>query len=162
MSHTGTAHPFHMWTKFGDDMSKRSWVMLDKTDRLTDRQTDRQTDKPTNEHTCQNCKFWQVTSSSAVDTSLQAWFHQFGLKCNDKSDTFNYIIINVFMLKLSLTWHMIFFNDFHWFSMTFPGKMPFFQVNIKFHDFSSQGLNSMTFPGLCEPCLMKLPSDECH
>ena len=41
-----------MWTKFGDDMSKRSWVMLDKTDR--------QTDKPTNEHTCQNCKFWQV------------------------------------------------------------------------------------------------------
>ena len=42
MSHTGTAHPFHMWTKFGDDMSKRSWVMLDKTDRLTDRQTDRQ------------------------------------------------------------------------------------------------------------------------
>ena len=26
--------------------------MLDKTDR--------QTDKPTNEHTCQNCKFWQV------------------------------------------------------------------------------------------------------
>ena len=49
-----------MWTKFGDDMSKCSWVMLDKTDRLTDRQTDRQTDKPTNEHTCQNCKFWQV------------------------------------------------------------------------------------------------------
>ena len=58
------------------------------------------------------------------------------------------------MLKLSLTWHMIFFNDFHWFSMTFPGKMPFFQVNIKFHDFSSQGLNSMTVPGLCEPCYM--------
>ena len=26
----------------------------------TNRQTDRQTDKPTNEHTCQNCKFWQV------------------------------------------------------------------------------------------------------
>ena len=49
MSHTGTAHPFNMWTKFGDDMSKRSWVMLDKTDRLLDRQTD----KPTNEHTCQ-------------------------------------------------------------------------------------------------------------
>ena len=51
-----------MWTKFGDDMSKRSWVtcMLDKTDRLTDRQSDRQTDKSTNEHTCQNCKFWQV------------------------------------------------------------------------------------------------------
>ena len=42
--------------------------------------------------------------------------------------------------------------DFHWFSMTFPGKMPFFRVNIKFHDFSSQGLNSMTFSGLCEPC----------
>ena len=48
MSHTGTAHPFHMWTKFGDDMSKRSWVMLDKTDRLTDRQTDRQTNRQTN------------------------------------------------------------------------------------------------------------------
>ena len=42
MSHTRTAHPFHMWTKFADDLSKRSWVMLDKTDRLTDRQTDRQ------------------------------------------------------------------------------------------------------------------------
>ena len=55
------------------------------------------------------------------------------------------------MFKLSLTWHMKFFNDFHWFSMTFPGKIQFFQVNIKFHDFSSQGLNSMTFPGLCEP-----------
>ena len=27
-----------MWTKFGDDMSKRSRVMLDKTDRQTDRQ----------------------------------------------------------------------------------------------------------------------------
>ena len=37
-----------MWTKFGDDMSKRSWVMLDKTDRLTDRQTDRQTNQQTN------------------------------------------------------------------------------------------------------------------
>ena len=32
------AHPFHLWTKFGDDMSKRSRVMLDKTDRQTDRQ----------------------------------------------------------------------------------------------------------------------------
>ena len=57
MSHTGTAHPFHMWTKFGDDMSKRSWVMLDKTDRQTDSQTDRQTDKRTY---LPNCKFWQV------------------------------------------------------------------------------------------------------
>ena len=46
MSHTGTADPFHMWTKFGDDMSKRSWVMLDKTDRLTDRQTDKRTYLP--------------------------------------------------------------------------------------------------------------------
>ena len=59
MSHTGTAHPFHMWTKFGDDMSKRSWVMLDKTDRLTDRQTDRQTNRQTN-ILAKNCKFWQV------------------------------------------------------------------------------------------------------
>ena len=61
-----------MWTKFGDDMSKRSWVMLDKTDRLTDRQTDRQTDKPTNEHTCQNCKFWQVTNRQ-TNILLQFW-----------------------------------------------------------------------------------------
>ena len=59
MSHTGTAHPFHMWTKFGDDMSKRLWVMLDKTDRLTDRQTDRQTNRQTN-ILAKNCKFWQV------------------------------------------------------------------------------------------------------
>ena len=29
----------------------------------TNRQTDRQTDKPTNEHTCQNCKFWQVMTN---------------------------------------------------------------------------------------------------
>ena len=42
---TGTADPFHMWTNFGDHMSKRSRVMLDKMDRLTDKQT--------NEHTCQ-------------------------------------------------------------------------------------------------------------
>ena len=55
------------------------------------------------------------------------------------------------MFKLSLAWHLTFFNDLQWFSMTFPGKMPFFQVNMKFHDFSSQGLNSVTFPGLCEP-----------
>ena len=55
------------------------------------------------------------------------------------------------MFKLTLTWYMKFFNDFLWFSMTFPGKKPFFQVNIKFNDFSSEGLNSMTFPGLCEP-----------
>ena len=62
MSHTGTAHPFHMWTEFGDDMSKRSWVMLDKTDRLTDRQTDRQTNRQTN-ILAKNCKFWQVISA---------------------------------------------------------------------------------------------------
>ena len=48
LSHTGTADPFHMWTKFGVDMSKRSWVMLDKTDRLTDRQTDKRTYLPNN------------------------------------------------------------------------------------------------------------------
>ena len=29
----------------------------------TNRQTDRRTDKPTNEHTCQNCKFWQVINN---------------------------------------------------------------------------------------------------
>ena len=42
------------------------------------------------------------------------------------------------MFELNLTWHMEFFNDLHWFSMTFPGKMPFFQANIKFHDFSKK------------------------
>ena len=68
------------------------------------------------------------------------------------------------MFKLTLPWHITFFNDFHWFSMTFPGKMPFFQVNIKFNDFSSLGLNSMTFPGLCEPCQMtsKTPLTGCQ
>ena len=58
MSHTRTAHPFHMWTKFGDDMWKRSWVMLDKTDRQTDRQTNRKTNI-----LAKNCKFWQVMST---------------------------------------------------------------------------------------------------
>ena len=71
-----------------------------------------------------------------------------------QTDTFNHTIINIFKFKLSLTWLMNFFKDFHWFSMTFPGNMPFFQVNIKFNDFSSQGLKSMTFPGLCEPWVM--------
>ena len=39
MLHTGTADPLHIWAKFGDDMSQRSWVMLDKTDRQTDKRT---------------------------------------------------------------------------------------------------------------------------
>ena len=26
MSHTGTAHPFYMWTKFGDDMSEIAYL----------------------------------------------------------------------------------------------------------------------------------------
>ena len=55
--------------------------------------------------------------------------------------------------KISNFFKLIFFNDFHWFSMTFPGKMSFFQANIKFHDFSRQDWNSMTFPGLYEPCI---------
>ena len=42
----GTSDWMHKWTDFGDHMSKRSWVMLDKTDILTD--------KRTNEHTWQN------------------------------------------------------------------------------------------------------------
>ena len=46
---TGTADPIHMWTKFGDDMSKLSWVMLDKTDRQTDRWKSAQ-----RAQTCQN------------------------------------------------------------------------------------------------------------
>ena len=62
-----------MCTKFGNDTSKRSWVMLDKTDRLTDRQTDRQTDKRTNEHTCQ--KFWQVITLSWAQKQFVTRFH---------------------------------------------------------------------------------------
>ena len=41
--------------------------------------------------------------------------------------------------------------------MTFPGKMLFFQANIKFNDFSRQDLNSMNFPGLYEPWFNLLP-----
>ena len=41
-------------------------------------------------------------------------------------------------------------HDFDWFSITFPGKMPFFQANIKFNDFSRQDLNPRTFPVLHE------------
>ena len=52
---TGISDSIHMWTNFGGHMSKRSRVMLDKTDRLTD--------KRTNEHTCQ--KNWQVTTYKA-------------------------------------------------------------------------------------------------
>ena len=94
MSHTGTAHPFHMWTKFGDDMSKRSWVMLDKTDRLSNRQTDRQTNRQTN-ILAKNCKFWQVIIppsltdfklegptifTSNYSESRQLWFWQQGFE----------------------------------------------------------------------------------
>ena len=38
--------------------------------------------------------------------------------------------------KISNIFKLTFFNDFHWFSMTFPDKMSFFQANIKFHDFA--------------------------
>ena len=53
--------------------------------------------------------------------------------------------------KISNFFILIFFNDFHWFSMTLPGKMSFIHANIKFHDFSRQDWNSLTFPGLYEP-----------
>ena len=56
---TGTADPFHMWTNFGNYMSKRSRVMLDKTDRLTDRRTNRQTNILAK-------KCWQVTMKDFV------------------------------------------------------------------------------------------------
>ena len=68
MLHTGTADPLHMWTKFGEYMSKRSWVMLEK---WTDKQTNGQTNilskfwQVTNQQTnilAKNCKFWQVTN----------------------------------------------------------------------------------------------------
>ena len=57
--------------------------------------------------------------------------------------------------KISNFLKLIFLNDFlfHWFSMIFPGKMSFFRADIKFHDFSRQDWNSMTFPGLYEPWL---------
>ena len=128
----------------------------------------RQSEAGTFDHWCLPCtccltrlNCYIVTSGSAIcnnvtsSAAMQVCKHGFtNLVSNVMSKwNFYYIIINISMLKLSLTWHMKFFNDFHWFSMTFPGKLPFFQVNIKFHDFSSQGLNSMTFPGLCEPCL---------
>ena len=35
-----------------------------------------------------------------------------------------------------IRWDLL--DDFQWFSMAFPGKMPFFQVNIKFNDFHSK------------------------
>ena len=68
-----------MWTKFGDDMSKRSWVMLDKTDRLTDRQTDRQTNRQTN-ILAKNCKFWQVTKDKNA-TRTEIWLISFFDNC---------------------------------------------------------------------------------
>ena len=34
---------------------------------------------------------------------------------------------------------------FYWFSLTFPGKMAFFQANMKFDDFSRQEWNSLIF-----------------
>ena len=68
---TRTADPFHMWTNFGDHMSKRSRVMLDKTDRPTDRQTNRQTNILTK-------KFWQVIIS-CISTIMSAMTHIRGM-----------------------------------------------------------------------------------
>ena len=136
----------------------------------------RQSEAGTFDHWCLPCtccltrlNCYIVTSGSAIcnnvtsSAAMQVCKHGFtNLVSNVMSKwNFYYIIINISMLKLSLTWHMKFFNDFHWFSMTFPGKLPFFQVNIKFHDFSSQGLNSMTFPGLCEPCSLCFATPSC-
>ena len=56
-----------------------------------------------------------------------------------------------YIRKLSIFIKSISFNDFHWFSITFLDKMPFFQAIIKFNDFSRPDLNSKTFPGLYGP-----------
>ena len=105
MSHTGTAHPFHMWTKFGDDMSKRSWVMLDKTDRLTDRQTDRQTDKRTY---LPKCKFWQVTNERAIGDCVLAKICSYDAHCNDDSDSWNIVYyIDLWLLWKSIGLHVL-------------------------------------------------------
>ena len=90
MSHTGTAHPYHMWTKFGDDMSKRSWVMLDKTDRLTDRQTDRQTDE------------------RAIGDCVLAKICWYNAHCNGNSDKWNILdYIDVLLLWKSIGLHVL-------------------------------------------------------
>ena len=90
MSHTGTAHPFHMWTKFGDDMLKRSWVMLDKTDRLTDRQTDRQTDE------------------RAIGDCVLAKICYYNAHCNGNSDKWNILdYIDVLLLWKSIGLHVL-------------------------------------------------------
>ena len=90
MSHTGTAHPFHIWTKFGDDMSKRSWVMLDKTDRLTDRQTDRQTDE------------------RAIGDCVLAKICYYNAHCNGNSDKWNILdYIDVLLLWKSIGLHVL-------------------------------------------------------
>ena len=90
MLHTGTAYPFHMWTKFGDDMSKRSWVMLDKTDRLTDRQTDRQTDE------------------RAIGDCVLAKICLYDAHCNGDSDNWNIVYyIDLWLLWKSIGLHVL-------------------------------------------------------
>ena len=69
------------------------------------------------------------------------------------------IIVKRHMIIIQQVNNFFKFDDFHCFSMTFPGKMPFFQANIKFNDLSRQYLNSITFPGLCEPCFLCFVED---
>ena len=84
-----------------------------------------------------NCGIWDtVLLSIVVSRSVSIW------------SVFRSLI---YSLKFKMTQNPKLGGQ-QWFFFFFPGKIPFFQVNIKFNDFSSQGLNSMTFPGLCEPC----------
>ena len=85
MLHTGTADPFHMWTKFGDDMSKRSWVMLDKTDRQTDRQTNRQTNILANffEILASNNRWVSMSTSHHGNIYIIFFFTQHNKSLND-------------------------------------------------------------------------------
>ena len=87
---------FLTWTKFGDDMSKRSWVMLDKTDRLTDRQTNRQTNI-----LAKNCKFWQVITSHRR-CSVSFWDNFM----NETSFFPSHQVISRYVFRLGLSWKL--------------------------------------------------------
>ena len=61
------------------------------------------------------------------------------------------IIYEKYHIHTSSHWY---FSTTHWFSIASPGKMSFFEANIKFNYFSRHDLNSLTFTGLYEPWLI--------
>ena len=80
-------------------------------------------------HMCEYDQFINKTHVEGVQTiCLFPYCYLFKDRCQKTHD--NHI------RKISNFFKLVFFNDFHWFSMTFPGKISFFQANIKFHDFS--------------------------